>query len=54
MTTDPKEELIADAESILRQMKGDPRLWNGEIGLSPRHREAINEWLREHKKVASC
>ncbi len=54
MTTEPKEELIADAESVLRQMKGDPRLWNGEVGLSPRQREAINEWLREHKKVASC
>ena len=51
--TDQKEELIADAESILRKIKEDQGVWNGRVGLSPGQREAINDWLREHKKVVS-
>jgi hypothetical protein len=54
MTAEPKEELLADAEHILRKIKDDKNLWNGQVGLSPSHREAINDWLREHKKVESC
>ncbi len=51
----PKEELIADAEHILRKIKEDPNLWSGKVGLSQSQREDINDWLREHKKVApSC
>lgn len=52
--TDPKEELIADAEHLLKQIKGDARLWHGEVGLSPSQRETINDWLKEHRKVKSC
>jgi hypothetical protein len=54
MTAEPKEELIADAEHILRKIKDDKNLWNGQVGLSPHHRDSINDWLREHQKVASC
>lgn len=51
--TCPKEELIADAEHILRKMKDDKNLWNGQVGLSPNQREAINDWFKEHRKVQS-
>lgn len=47
------EELLLEAERLLRRLKDDTGLWDGRVGFSPSQREAINEWLRERAKAAS-
>lgn len=44
--------LIEDVVRLLRQMKDDRRLWNGDVGFSPAQREDVNELLRRHQSAA--
>lgn len=41
--------LIEDLVHLLRTMKDDRRLWNGDVGFSPAQREDVNELLRRHR-----
>jgi hypothetical protein len=43
-----KEELLQDAIGLLLRLKGDRRVWNGDVGLSPTQREDVNEFIARY------
>jgi len=44
--------LVEDMVRLLRAMKDDRRLWNGDVGFSPAQREDVNDLLRRHQQAS--
>lgn len=52
-----KEELLDDAIALCHRIKGERRLWNGDVGLTQPRREDINDLIaryNELKASGSC
>ena len=46
-----KDELLADAITLLRKMKQDKHLWAGDHGFSTAHREDVNDLIKRHRAL---
>jgi hypothetical protein len=51
MEPDTLEELLEDCLLEMHAIKGDRRLWNGDVGLCPARRENINELIQRYKTL---